>query len=206
MDKSILEGTKWFNEAREEESPQAVVQRLEHCLDYKLLEDVQSIEGMYSLAPLLQRTSGLAVMERQGGCPLAFIKWERSGDSYVIYRHDANLPVGVLYAAKKMLPLNFEGLFICYYLCMEDFKRIFGEYSGAYNAFQLEAQQFDTYLPEQLRRQFSLIYHDSCITQVFYEICNWHQTHWSQMNREQQTETLRYGEALSGLIGRMSGW
>lgn len=197
MDKNILEGTKWLNEAREEESTQAVVQRLKHCLDYKLLEDVQSIEGMHSLAPLLQRASGLAVMERQRGCPLAFIKWERNGDSYVIYRHDANLPVGVIYAVKKMLPLNFEGFFICYYLCMEDFKRIFLDYSGAYHAFQLEAQQFDTYLPEQLRRQFSLIYHDSCITQVFYEICNWHQTHWSQMNRGQQTETLRYGEALS---------
>ena len=205
MDENIFIGTRWLNEARKEETPQALVQMLNRCKDYSLLEDIQAIEGLHPLAPLLRRTAGLAVVEKQRGCPLAFVKWENNGDSCIIYRSDDNLPMGVLYAVRNMLPLDFLGVSICYYLCLEDFKQRFLDCSGAYKAFQSEAQQFDSYLPERLRRQFSLIYHDSCISQAFYEICDWHQTHWQQMNREQEQQggTLdKYGETLTACFSK----
>lgn len=198
--KHILAGTRWFDEAGEETPIQALEQILESCKDYRLLEEVQSLEGLHPLAPLLRRTAGLAVVEQQKGNPLVFVRWEEEGNSRAICRHDASLPAGTLYAVKNMIPLDVRGLSIRYYLCVEDFEQRTLNGGGAYRAFHREVQQFDTYLPEQLRRQFSLIYHDSCITQAFYKVCDWHQAHWGQSDKEQaqQAETLnQYGDALS---------
>lgn len=197
MYKGALIGAKWLNNAGKEETPETLRQMLDHYSDYKLLEDVQSLEGLCQFSPFLRHMEGLAIVEKQRDCPLAFFKWGKNGVIRLAYRDSSDLPECVLYAVENVLPLDFKGISIRYYLHVEDFKQNLLNCSRTYKAFQTEAQQFDTYLPEKLRRQFSLICNDSSITRAFYEISDWHETHWSQENGEHEESGKRDCEKLA---------
>ena len=185
LDESVFSGANWITESGESQKSEAICQKLENCQKYRLLEDIQSMEGFRHLSPFLSHVGYLAVVEDLQNRPLALFQHDEDGDTYLVYYH-GSMTKDMLLAIKESLPLYWEGITIRYYLCVESFWQKLLEHSEQYQAFRQEAQEFDRTLPENLSKQFSLICNDSFVTEIFYRINEWHHIHWHWESGEKE--------------------
>lgn len=178
LDENVLTGVKWVDETGETWTPEALYGMLMNVQNYKLLEDVQSMEGFRQLFPFLQHVGYLAVVENPQNGLLAFFSHGIDESTQLVYNYNAGLAKDTLRAIRNSLPLHFEEMSIRYYLCVETFWNNLLGHDSTYQTFEREVPHFNKFLPERFRRQFSLICDDSTITQIFYDIGNWHRTNW----------------------------
>lgn len=183
--------SNWLNEFGDKLPSQAVRQELLSCVEYKMLEDVQSPQGFRHVLPLLHCTKRLSVVLDKRNCPIAFFKWDDDQNVRKIYNSSTILSKNIIDAITSSLPIDVVDITIRYYICISDFQHTFLNYNSKYIAFQEEAQTYDMSLPEELRIQFALIYHDKCVTQAYYDINDWHRKNAKDVSSTVPTEPIR---------------